>query len=213
MTISTEHGKNACNTTMDRVVHSKQPGLKDLIATIDTQIQGADHQAQSPVHGLEIVHAKKASATQRQFLRVLLNETIVAVPLEATSEIGASPEITALPNLPAWVLGVSNIRGEIVSMVDLKRFFQWPQTPAAGFQQKYVILHGKAIKAGILVDGIMGIRSVETDEIKADTKAYLKDDPIAEFLSGVLAEDGNHHLLIMDIAKLLGSKRFNQLYH
>jgi hypothetical protein len=45
-----------------------------------------------------------------------------AIPIDSVREIGRPPAMTSVPNVPDWVLGLVNVRGDIVSLVDLRDF-------------------------------------------------------------------------------------------
>ena len=117
-------------------------------------------------------------------------------------EIGHRPTITPLFNLPDWVLGVSNVRGEVVSIVDLKTYFNLsPSGPKRGGH--LIILHNQNMKVGMLVDRIIGILSL--DRIETDIQECPhREGEISSFISGVVVS-GENLLNILDVDKLLSS--------
>ena len=101
--------------------------LEQLVAEIDretNEIPGPDAVVPKTVEpGADHAVGPEGQAFNReQFIRFYLNDILLAIPLKSALEIGHRPVITPLPNLPDWLLGVSNVRGEIVSIVDLKIF-------------------------------------------------------------------------------------------
>ena len=96
--------------------------LKELIAEIDNETAlpfdpGTKKEEIFP----EL--AGPQTSLQNQYISLALEKTSFALPLSSALEIGRRPDITPLPNLPNWVLGISNIRGEIISFINLKVFF------------------------------------------------------------------------------------------
>ncbi len=141
-------------------------------------------------------------------------------------EISRRPDITPLPNLPDWVLGVSNIRGEIISITDLKFFFGLPiqKKNNAGTGKMVIILHNHEIKVGAVVDRVTGIFSPERTGKKIQSSPYKKDPGFSEknsdylgelisYISGVIytgeTADKENLVNILDIDKLLASPRMN----
>ena len=97
--------------------------LNELINTIDEEI------SETAIEKKEDKGASTGTLTagMEQYVCFHLDNILLALLLSKALEIGQKPDITPLPNLPDWVLGVSNIRGEIISIVDLKGFFKIPQ--------------------------------------------------------------------------------------
>ncbi len=188
--------------------------LDELIATIDRETeQVADDRVPEAVK-IKPPPALNKPGT-RQYIKFFLNNIVLCLPLANALEIGRQPAITPLPNLPHWVFGVSNIRGEIVSMVDLKGFFEMPERPIQS-GRRFIIVHYQNIKVGLLVDRIAGILSL--DQLGAviqaspyqseDTDATLKMSHIVSLITGVIAS-GDELINILDIAGLLLSPRMN----
>ena len=58
-----------------------------------------------------------------RYLTFVLNDKIYAVCTKSVAEVLAFPEITQLPKTPKWLSGITNLRGEIVTVIDLFRFW------------------------------------------------------------------------------------------
>ena len=133
-----------------------------------------------------------------------MENTLLAFPLSSALEIGQQPVITPLPNLPDWVLGVSNIRGEIVSIADLKAFFGLPSSgPKRG--RRFILIHNQGMKVGIIVDRVMGMISLDRKDTDIQDSPF-KEGELSSFISGVVVS-GENLLNILDIDKLLSSPR------
>ena len=174
--------------------------LGELVAEIDRETA----KATDGEPGQESAPKGLGEVRGRQYIRFTLGDTLLGIPLSSGLEIGHLPDITPLPNLPDWVLGISNIRGEIVSIVDLKGFFGWPSRgPERG--SRFIVMHNKDIKVGIMVDGIRGILSL--DRINADIQdsPFLRGETSSYVLGFVVSEE--QALYILDTDKLLSSPR------
>jgi len=198
---------NNSNNTDNPVVTTDSdgtaPSLEDLIAQIDRETGQAmvdvpGDTEESP--GL----SKGDEYGFDQFITLALQNTLFALPLSSALEIGHRPIITPLPNLPDWVLGVSNIRGEVVSIVDLKVYFKLPSSgPKRG--RRLIIVHNRDMKVGILVDRIMGILSLDQPDTDIQENPH-REGEISSFISGVVVS-GENLLNILDVDKLLSSPR------
>jgi purine-binding chemotaxis protein CheW len=176
------------------------PSLEKLIAEIDREIDifpSADRKM--PVR----------SYSRKQYIRFLLGDMLFAIPLSAATEIGHLPNVTPLPNLPEWVMGVSNIRGEIISIADIKLFFGLP-SQGVKRDSRFIVIRDQNMKVGLIVDKVIGIFSIDHNEIEIQENPYQKSDDagVSAYVSGiVITQDGLMNL--MDTDKLLSSPLMN----
>lgn len=115
-------------------------------------------------------------------------------------EICPLEEFTPLPGTPPFVLGIVNIRGQILSVVDLKKIFSMPEK-GLGALNKVIILRDEAMEFGILADAILGARAIpkETIQDPPPTVAGIG----AEYLLGVTGEG----VIILNAEKILGYEK------
>ena len=181
--------------------------LEELISELDGKIgQTLDSNRKE---GEEIVKpGDQQSDDHGKYVRFLLDDIFMAIPLFTALEVGHRPDITPLPNLPDWVLGISNIRGEIVSVLDLKRFFG-RSSPGPSRGSHLIIIHNQDLKVGIIVDSIMGIISLDGQETDVQPNPYRSGE-ISSFLSGVVVS-GEKLLNILDVDRLLAHPRMTDL--
>ena len=198
---------NKSNNTDNPVVTTDSdetaPSLEDLIARIDQETGQAMVDVPDDAPSL----SKDGEYGFDQFITFALQNTLLALPLSSALEIGHRPMITPLFNLPDWVLGVSNVRGEVVSIVDLKTYFE---LPSSGSKRggRLIIVHNRDMKVGMLVDRILGILSL--DQIDTDIQeSPHREGKISSFISGVVVS-GKNLLNILDVDKLLSSPRMTK---
>ena len=115
-------------------------------------------------------------------------------------EVFSMKEFTPIPSTPNFVLGVINVRGQIISVIDIKKFFGLP-TGGISDLNRVVICHTEDMEVGILADSIKGVRIVPVDIIQASMPTL--NDARAEYIKGV-TEEG---LVVLDIKKLLSSNK------
>jgi len=132
-----------------------------------------------------------------ELLSFTLGEELYAIE---TSHVGAVlplPHFTPLPGTPPFVLGIVNVRGHIVSVLDLRVFFE---LPIEGLSDKnyLVVLRNQDMEFGLLADRIRGIEQIPRDSLQAGL-ANLTGIR-ANYLLGVTAEQTT----VLDGARLLG---------
>lgn len=191
--------------TAEQVVSSGADGaLAALLAEIDREIAEAlrrEQQAEDRTAQAEVL------AAVGRHLCFLLAGQQLAVPLSLVLEVGELDTLRPLPFLPAWMEGVTNVRGEIVSVTNLAVFFN-----LAGRRKSRtaLILHDGRMKTAVIVDKITGTRLLYQRAEQA--AAVLPGAVSAEFLSGralYLAESSEHELDLFNSAKLLAALRLD----
>jgi purine-binding chemotaxis protein CheW len=105
----------------------------------------------------------------REFLTFRLGGTPYAVPVERVREIVRLRPITPMPRVPASLLGVISLRGEIVEVVDVRRRLGLePATLSRA--TRIIVLHGDDGRtSGLLVDGVSDVLRVHDDAIRSDS--------------------------------------------
>jgi len=119
-----------------------------------------------------------------------------AVESKFVQEVCAIKDYTPLPGAPPFVLGLINVRGRIVSVIDIKRFFDMPDKGISDLN-KAIVIHDDTLELGILADSLVGVMSVSTDKIQPPlpTLTGIRE----QFLLGVTARG----LVLLDAAKML----------
>jgi purine-binding chemotaxis protein CheW len=181
------------------------PPLDHLVAAIDEEIEATF--GPGTMTDLDAGGAPRADL-QAQYILFILLKTAYAVPLHNVSEIGQPLDTTPVPNVPAWVRGVANLRGEVISMVDLRAFLGLDE---AGHGQASRMMVAQArqgeMTTGLIVDRILGIRALGKDQIHAPTAPV--ESSIAPYLQGACEDDGRM-VVVLDLEKLLLSDEMRQ---
>lgn len=111
-------------------------------------------------------------------------------------EVYPLKDLTPLPCRSAFVLGIVNVRGQIVSVLDIRKFFDLPERGLTDLN-KVIILHGPSMEFGILGDSIHGMRRIALQEIQPSLPTFTG---IRErYLKGVTRD----RLVVLDAGKLL----------
>jgi purine-binding chemotaxis protein CheW len=123
-----------------------------------------------------------------------------AIESNRIREIYPLREFTSLPGAPPFVLGLINVRGQIVSVIDIKKFFDLPDKGLTDLN-KVIILQTPYMKLGILADAIAGMRSIPVRDLTGSLPTLTGIR--AEYLKGVTQEA----ITVLDAAKLLSDPR------
>ncbi len=143
---------------------------------------------------VEVVHERI------EVIEFLLAHERYAVESKYVREVYSLEDITPLPCTPAFVLGIINLRGEILSVIELKKFFDLPEKGLTDLN-KVIVLEFHDMVFGILADAISGVRRILCASIQPSlpTLTGIRED----YLLGVTAE----RVVILDAKKLLTDEK------
>jgi purine-binding chemotaxis protein CheW len=116
-------------------------------------------------------------------------------------EIRGWTPTTALPHAPAFVLGVVNLRGVVLPIVDLAVRLGFPPTEPTARHAIIVVEHGNHV-AGLLVDGVSDIFTASEEQIQPTPDIAAETAKL--YVRGVIPMDGRL-IAVIDIANLLPS--------
>jgi purine-binding chemotaxis protein CheW len=147
------------------------------------------------------VEPEKKAKTEEfiQVVEFLLACEKYAVGSEYVREIYPLKEFTPIPCTPPFVLGIINVRGQILSVIDIKKFFDIPEKGLTDLN-KVIILHSKGMEFGILADAVTSVRNIAASDLQTSlpTLTGVRE----EYLKGVTKE----RTVILDAEKLLSDK-------
>ena len=162
-----------------------------------------------PVPGAPLPTAMPAADIRagNRFVRFTVGTTAYAVGEAFVAELDRVPRITPVPQTPAWLRGVTNRRGDILSVVDLRVYLGLGPTPATTGRLLVLRLPNEDFSLGLLVDAVDGIVGVEHQAIQPP--ASTLEGALAPFLAGMAAV-GDHLVAVLDLDRLLRSSAIRQ---
>jgi purine-binding chemotaxis protein CheW len=137
-----------------------------------------------------------AGVEPMEIIEFLLAEERYGVSTQLVREVRPLLELTPVPCTPGYVLGIIDVRGEFISVIDVKKFFDLAEQGLSDLN-KVVVLASGDMAFGILVDTIVAVRDIDRKALQAPlpTLSAIR----GEYLLGVTAE----HVAIIDADKLL----------
>jgi purine-binding chemotaxis protein CheW len=121
------------------------------------------------------------------------------VPIKLILEIVRVPEITAVPDAPDHIEGVINLRGKIVSIIDLRKRFREKQITQNRHNRILIMELGGRL-AGLVVDGASEVMKIPATDIEPPPAGF--QDSGLQCVTGV-AKFGGRLVVLLDITKLL----------
>src|SRR3954453_481802 len=122
-----------------------------------------------------------------------------AVPMSAIAEVGRVARVTRVPGVPMWVAGVSNWRGRILPVVDLRPLLGVPATDVRT-DARLVVTGDDTITVGLLVEAVEGVATLPADDLDAPPATI--GTHAAELLAGQW-NDERGQIGVIDVSAVL----------
>jgi chemotaxis signal transduction protein len=146
--------------------------------------------------------AGEESGRTRDMLEVVafvLRQEKYGIETRYIREVCPLNELTPLPGAPSFVLGIVNVRGRVLSVIDIGKLFDLPQR-GVGDLDRIIVLQHEGMEFAILGNAILGVVRVPADELQPSlpTLTGLR----GEYLRGVTRD----RMAILDGARLLADE-------
>lgn len=141
-----------------------------------------------------------------QYLVFWLNEREFAIKAELVQSVERPAQVTPVPNVTSWIMGVMNLRGSIISVVDLKAFLNLEPT-SISTRTRFLALQQNEMMISVIVDGVNEMLAISPETI-ISMKASLATIPqwIAPYASGSVLVN-NRIMVLLDVERLLFSDK------
>lgn len=108
-----------------------------------------------------------------------------ALPMDAVAEVGRTPNVTRVPGTPAWVTGVTNWRGRILGVLDLRHLLGLPHDD--GGEGRLVVLHRGGSAVGLVAERVDGV--IDIDEEALEPALLTLQAEAGSLLEGQLTDE------------------------
>lgn len=127
-----------------------------------------------------------------------------AIPLLTVKEVIGMPELTPIPQMPSHFLGMMNLRGNVITVMDLR--LKVGIKPQPSEEQTVVILEMGELNLGCLVDCVNSVLSLSEDQILP--RPHMEANRASQSITGVIKKE-EKLILLMDINKALSIEEKN----
>jgi len=135
-----------------------------------------------------------------EYIQFGLASELFGIEKKFIKEVFPLKDLTPLPCVPAFVIGIINVRGKIISVIDLKKLYDLPDAGITELNRVIILQHNQ-LEFGILADRILGVEKAYLDELKKSlpTLTEMRED----FLRGITPE----RVVVLDHEKLMNDNR------
>jgi len=141
-----------------------------------------------------------------QYLAFKLEDEVFAFDISKVREVLEFDTVTKVPQTPAMMKGVINLRGSVVPVVDMRVKFEMGESEKTVNTVIIIIeitLDGESIMMGALVDSVKEVMDLDTEHIEPPPSIGLQLN--TEFIRG-MGKQGDQFIIILDIEKIFSSE-------
>lgn len=139
---------------------------------------------------------------ENQFVTFMVEDELFAAPMGPVQEIIRVPELARVPLAPHSLLGLANLRGRVLPIVDLRRIFNLADADHTDSTRALVINFGSPL--GFVVDRVASVIAVSTANIEpvSSIRSAIRD----EMLTGVVRGLNDQLIMVLDFRKIIAEE-------
>lgn len=152
---------------------------------------------------------KQNKNDKEHYLSIRLDSELFGVSVHKVLEVLEKQHVTRVPNVPDYIKGVINFRGEILPVIEARQKFNMPERAA---NEKYVIIvldlevGDKRLMLGVIADGVKDVIELSEEAIKDVPE--MGSNYNTEYLSGMVKlEEG--FLMMLNVDKVFSTEEIN----
>ena len=148
------------------------------------------------------------TVSSQQYVTFSLGEELFGVEVSRTREILSLTPVTSVPQTPEYLLGVINLRGQVVPVVDMR--LKLGLTAGADTEDTCIIvvdvqIDGEVITVGALADAVREVMDIRSDQIEPPPRLGTRLN--TEFINGMGTVD-EQFMILLNIDKIFNSDEF-----
>lgn len=154
--------------------------------------------------------ATSRSAERLQILSFVLDGDSFGTEISCIQEVLEYRKVTSVPRTPEYMLGVINLRGQVVPVVDLRQIFAMKVTEPTVDSCIIIVkipIEGEETALGILADRVKEVVEFNFDELSAPPRIGNRVD--SHFIAGMLQHD-EEFLIMLNLTRVFSA---NQLHN
>jgi len=144
---------------------------------------------------------------QMQCVTFTLEDETYGINVMQVQEVLREIEVAPVPGAPHYVMGIINLRGNVVSVIDARMRFGLPVKESTDLTRIIVIEVQQHI-IGILVDSVAEVVDIKRTEI--ETAPNVGTSETSKYIDGVVSR-GDKLLILVDLNKLLSTEEWGEL--
>lgn len=133
-----------------------------------------------------------------------INDVPLLARMDEVSEILPVPHTVRVPGVKDWIIGLANIRGNLMPVLDMNGYLHGTPTQIRK-ESRILVINNQGVAAALLVDEVFGLRRFKPEELRDETAADA--GTLGEYLCGMFI-DQVRRWNVFSIARLTGAEPF-----
>ncbi len=150
---------------------------------------------------------RKTSREEMQMLTFSLDNVFYGVNVHQVREVKNFEGVTPVPYAPNYVKGVTNLRGEVIPVIDLRKRFGMVEQKEHESTGIMIIVQDKH-PIGVMVDSVMEVLTLPKDDIETNPDSLIVDK--SEAVLGVAKHDKDL-IILLDLMKVVSKDTINNM--
>ncbi|MCD6208011.1 MAG: chemotaxis protein CheW [Methanosarcinales archaeon] len=135
-----------------------------------------------------------------------LSDGLYGVEVDQVREITAMRDISPVPNSPDYVVGVTNLRGQVTTVTDLKQRLGLFNEAGVGKNSRIIIVESDETSVGMAVDSVREVMRIPRGDIEPVPDVVSEFNVGTEYIRGVGKLDGGDLIVLLDMEKVLAEE-------
>ena len=142
-----------------------------------------------------------------QWVTFRLDDETYGINVMQVKEVLRVSDVTPVPGAPPYVLGIINLRGNVVTVLDMRKRLNLPPHEVDDLSRIVIIEAGEMV-VGMLVDSVAEVVYLRASDI--ESAPSVGKDENALYIQGVYSKN-NDLLILVDLNKLLSDEEWQQM--
>ncbi len=143
---------------------------------------------------------KQKESQFNRWVTYRLADEVYGINVMQVQEVLRMSEIAPVPGAPSCVLGIINLRGNVVTVVDARELFGLSRSDATD-QTRIMIVEINKLIVGLLVDSVAEVVNIQNSDI--DSAPNIGNEENSRYIQGVFSKN-NEILILVDLNRLMG---------
>lgn len=147
---------------------------------------------------------EQALTGETQLVVFTLGDSLYGVDVSQVREITELRDITSIPGSPYFVEGVTNLRGQVTTVIDLKKRFSLEEKERNKDGRIIIVESKEGVPIGMIVDAVTEVLRLPTDDIECTQE--MTDDVSTDYIQGIAKLDDGALMIVVDLERVYSAK-------
>ncbi|QAR33764.1 hypothetical protein EP073_10215 [Geovibrio thiophilus] len=146
-----------------------------------------------------------AEHSDKKYVSFTVGSEYFGIPIDEVRQIIRLPKVTRVPKMPVFVLGISNLRGSVLPVLDLSLRLGYQNPCVNGEDTRVIVTEKSGLEIGFVVESVSEVKSTESGSYE-ELPEMLSSGADRKFISGVLkmrTKDGIRLVQVLDSKELV----------